>query len=103
MNFTIVNMERDLSTDGVITAHYNATLIDGQDDAYSASMYGSVSFKPNPESSDFTPYEDLTEQQVVVWVKEALGREQLEEMQAVLQANIDQQKAPKVADGLPWA
>ena len=49
-------------TDVVITAEWRCN---GTDETYSGTCYGSCSFAP--PSGSFTPYEDLTEQQVLDW------------------------------------
>jgi hypothetical protein len=103
-NWTIQAMDcvpqEDGHTDVVVVAHWNVSASDG---TYTSSVYGTQSFTYNPESS-FTPYEDLTQEQVVGWVQEAMGEEQV----ASLEANLDQQIAnqinpPIVTPPLPWA
>src|SRR6056297_680089 len=49
---------------GVVTAHWDVTLTDGD---YTARRHGSAFFRPLPEGSDYTPFEDLTEEQVIGW------------------------------------
>jgi hypothetical protein len=48
------------------------------------------------------PFKDLTEATVIGWVKEQLGEEKLQEIGAALQEQIENQRAPKVASGMPW-
>ena len=48
------------------------------------------------------PFDQLTEQMVVSWVKEKIGTDKVAEIEAALQAQIDQQHAPANAAGLPW-
>jgi hypothetical protein len=50
-------------TDVVITADWRCN---GSQDNYSGTCYGSTSFAP-PSGSGFTPYEDLTQDQVLSW------------------------------------
>jgi hypothetical protein len=48
-------------------------------------------------------FADLTEEVVVGWVKEALGgEEKVAEIEAALQAQIDEKVAPTKAAGVPW-
>jgi hypothetical protein len=49
-------------TDVVITADWRCN---GTQDNYSSTCYGSCSFQP--PSGEFTPYEDLTQEQVLSW------------------------------------
>jgi len=47
-------------------------------------------------------YEDITEAQVVEWVKKAMGAEQLAELEANLDSQIEALKNPTQAAGVPW-
>ena len=97
--FKITQMDR-LTADGfVVTVHWTASQVDGD---YSASTYSTVSFTEQPGQS-LIPYEDLTEAQVIQWVKDSLGSEGLAAIDTALANNIADQKAPKVAAGVPWA
>jgi hypothetical protein len=83
-------------TDVVITADWRCN---GTQDQYSGTCYGSASFAPPSES--FTPYEDLTEQQVLDWCY-ANGVDQ-----SAIEANVtaqinDQINPPVIAPPLPW-
>ena len=94
-NWTIPQMDR-LTTDGfVITVHYNVT---ATDDTYSASTYGTVSYTQEP-GEQYTPYDQLTEAQVVGWVQNSLGKDTVE---SSLQSQIDLQKHPVQESGTPW-
>jgi hypothetical protein len=84
-------------TDVVITADWRCN---GSQDQYSGTCYGSTSFAP--PSGDFTPYEDLTQDQVLGWCF-ANGVDQ-----AAIEANVSQQiqnqiNPPVIAPPLPWA
>ena len=96
MNWSIAQLERDTADDGVVTAHYRVTLVDGD---YTASSYGTCGFTPEPSDPAFTPFQDLTEADVIEWVKDSLDVEAIE---TGLTAQIEEQKAPKVAAGVPW-
>ncbi len=83
-------------TNVVITADWRCN---GTQDQYSGTCYGSCSFAPPTDS--FTPYEDLTEQQVLDWCYEN-GVDQ-----AAIEANVTQQindqiNPPVVTLPLPW-
>jgi hypothetical protein len=81
---------------GVVTAHWDVTLTDGD---YSARRYGSASFQPDASSDDYTPFEDLTEEQVIGWVQSTLD---VEEVENSLLAQIEEQKNPATLKGLAW-
>jgi len=96
--WAIANLERETADGYVFTAHYTVAANDG---TYSSSAYGSIGFQ-RPEN--LIPFADLTEEIVIGWVKEALGGdEKVTEIETALQAQIDEQRAPSKAAGVPWA
>ena len=52
--------------------------------------------------SSFTPYEELTQDQVIGWVKDTLGEEQVTSIETGLATQIEQKLHPTDAQGLPW-
>jgi hypothetical protein len=48
------------------------------------------------------PFADLTPEVVIGWVKEKFGDEKVTEIEAALQSQLDQQRTPTKASGLPW-
>ena len=94
--WNIANLERETSDGYVFTAHYT---IDANDGTYSAGAYGSIGLE-RPET--LISYSDLTKELVVGWVKDKLGTEQVETIEAALQAQLDEQHAPTKAAGMPW-
>jgi hypothetical protein len=96
--WAIANLERETDDGFVFTAHYTVNANDG---TYSSGAYGSIGFE---RPDNLIPYADLTEETVIAWVKEALGGdEKVGEIEAALQAQIDEQHAPTKAAGVPWA
>jgi len=83
-------------TDVVITADWRCN---GSQDQYSGTCYGSASFQP--PTGNFTPYEDLTEQQVLDWCF-ASGVDQKAIEANVTQQIADQINPPVIAPPLPW-
>ena len=84
-------------TDVVVTAGWRCN---GVQDTYNATIYSTCSF-PMPEGT-FTPYADLTQEQVLGWCY-ANGVDQAA-TEAAIQANIDNQiNPPIVQPPLPWA
>ena len=95
--WTISTLERELSDGGVIVAHWRATDVDGD---YSASSYGTCGFTYDASASDFTPYDQLTQDQVLGWCwNDGVDKDATE---ASLAANINDQKNPTQANGVPW-
>ena len=84
------------NTDVVITADWRCN---GTDETYSGTCYGSTLFAP--PSGSFTPYPDLTQEQVLGWCY-ANGVDQ-----AAIEANVTAQinnqiNPPVVSLPLPW-
>ena len=95
----IANLERETADGFVYTAHYTVDAV-SDDQVYRSGAYGSIGFQ-RPEN--LIPFADLTEELVVSWVQEALGGEdKVNEIQAALQAQIDEQRNPTKAAGVPW-
>jgi hypothetical protein len=98
--WTIANLERQLSTGGVTVAHWRVTESETVgEDTFTASSYGTCGFTPDADADDFVAYDDLTEEVVMGWVHEEVSQEDTE---AALLANIEGQKNPVSADGMPW-
>jgi len=95
--WNIAQLERETSDGYVYTAHYTVSAVD---DTYSSGAYGSLGFE-RPEG-ELIPFADLTEELVVGWVKEKFGDEKVAEIEAALQAQLDEQRQPTKASGLPW-
>ncbi len=83
-------------TDVVITADWRCN---GTDGTYSGTCYGSASFAPPTDL--FTPYEDLTQDQVLSWCfANGVNKTAIE---ANVTAQIaDQINPPVIAPPLPW-
>ena len=93
----IAQLERETADGFVFTAHYT---VDANDGTYSAGAYGSIGLE-RPET--LVPFADLTEEQVVGWVKAAIGGDdKVAEVEAALQKQLDEQAAPTKASGTPW-
>jgi hypothetical protein len=93
----INTLERETDDGFVFTAHYTVNANDG---TYSAGAYGSIGFQ---RPDNLIPYNQLQEDTVIGWVKEALGGdEKVAEIEAALQAQIDEQRSPSKAAGVPW-
>ena len=95
--WNIANLERETADGCVYVAHYTANAADG---TYSAGAYGSLGLE---RGGQLIPFADLTEATVVGWVKEKLTEEKVAEIEAALQAQLDEQRQPTKAGGLPWS
>jgi hypothetical protein len=96
MEFTWNVVEMNRNTDGgfVTTVHYTVNAVDGE---FTASTYGTVGY--TQEDKSYTPFADLTKEQVIGWVKDSLGKDTVE---TSLAAQIEAQKNPVQESGLPW-
>ena len=95
--WTITQCDR-LTSDGFITtAHWTASATDGD---YTASVYATCSFTKPEGNVDLTPYDAITEQDVLGWCW-ANGVDK-DATEAALAANIALQKNPVTATGTPW-
>ena len=92
ITWNISQLDRQTSDGFVTTAHWQAVATDGD---YSASVINTCSWTGEPT----VPYDSLTQDDVLAWVWQSVDKEAVE---AALEAQIDEQKAPKIASGLPW-
>jgi len=92
--------EKDGEQDVVFTVHWRCN---GADGAYSGTNYGTQAVVID-QDAPFTPYADLTQDQVIGWVQDAMGAERVAEIEANVAAQIENQKNPPVVTPpLPWA
>lgn len=92
--------ELDGKTDVVFTVHWQ---LNGTDGTYAGRVYGSQGITLT-EGATFTPYADLTEAQVIGWVQDALGEEQVASYEANVAQQIENQiNPPVVTPPLPWS
>jgi len=100
----INTLEREVSDGYVYTAHYSVVgisdTLDPKGNPYNSGAYGSVGFQ-RPDT--LIPFADLTEDQVIGWVKEALGgADKVAEIEAALEARIAELISPSKINGVPW-
>jgi hypothetical protein len=86
------------NTDVVFNVHWTCS---GTDGAYNASVYSTCAV-PAPTGSAFTPYANLTQEQVLGWIwADGVDKAVTE---AAVQQQIDSQiNPPVVTPKLPWA
>jgi hypothetical protein len=91
----------DHLADGFVThVVYLVTAKDGEAEAWHR---GQIEYDTPGDA--FTPLQDLTEDQVVAWVLDHLGPEQVQHISGLLATQIDHQLNPPVAPKsipLPW-
>ena len=97
----ISTLKRNTADGIVFVANYT---VNAADDTYSAGAYGSIGLEAPAEGDTVIPYADLTADTVIGWVKERLGgAEKVAQVEAALQAQIDEQRTPTKASGVPWS
>ena len=85
----------------VVNAYYDVTGVDG---IYTASLSNVAQFS-TASVSPFIPYEDLTNDIVIGWIKSGLGVDGVSNIEACIQGQIDSQINPPVTPEntpLPW-
>lgn len=96
----IAQLERETADGYVYTAHYTVDAV-SDDQVYRAGAYGSIGLE-RPEG-EMIPFSELQEDLVITWVKHKLTGEKVAEIEAALQGQLDEQRAPSKAQGVPWA
>jgi hypothetical protein len=103
ITWKINNLERQ-TFDGLVTVvHWSASAVDTIDEGeqvavYQASIVNTQALERGDDS--FVNYDTLTEETVLGWLWEKVDKEAVE---AALEAQIEAQKAPVSANGLPWS
>jgi len=95
VTWTISTLERN-TDDGVVVAHWRASDADGE---HTGSSYGSCGFTPDADADGYTAYADITEAQVIGWVKADVDADAIE---ASIASQIADSKAPAISTGVPW-
>jgi hypothetical protein len=93
MELKVNQLDRNTDGDIVTTVHWTAIKTDGE---FTASAYGTVGVEVG---DTVIPFANLTEEVVKTWLAEKLD---LEAMEASLDTQIEAQKNPVTATGLPW-
>ena len=100
MKWKIKNMKRTIEDGLVIKVVFEVMTKDG---ALMATKQNSVSLVGDPSSPDFIPFEQLTEEIVVNWVKNEVDVNEIEsEVQAILDRKIVKRNSVTTKSGLPW-
>jgi hypothetical protein len=93
--WTITQCDRLTADNFITTAHWTATAVDGD---YTASIYSTCSWA---DGSPTVPYADVTEAEVLDWCwNNGVDKDATE---ASLAAQIELQKNPVTATGVPWS
>ena len=99
MEFKIVQLERQLPSGGITTAHWTVSKTVGD---VTVSSYGAQGFQPDASATNFVAFPQVTEAQVIEWVKAAMGPEGVAALETSLDAQIAAIQTPATATGMPW-
>ena len=84
-------------TDVVYNVHWIVTgtsdTLDPDGNAYTATSIGTQTISTD-DITDFTPFADLTNADVVAWTKEAMGADQVTALETNIQSQIDSEITP---------
>ena len=84
-------------TDVVYNVHWIVTgtsdTLDPDGNAYTATSIGTQAISTD-DITDFTPFDDLTNADVVAWTKEAMGADQVTALETNIQSQIDSEITP---------
>ena len=102
--WSINTLERELSDGYVFVAHYSVSAVssslDPEGNPYRQGAYGSVGLE-RPEG-DLIAFESLDQDTVIGWVTAKLGGdEKVAEIEAALQARLDEVMTPTKINGVP--
>lgn len=97
ITWTILNVLRNAATGAIVEALVECV---GEKDGQSAAVRAKASFVANPDSPDFIPVDQVTEDIVIGWAKEVLGEAVME--WKVTEA-IEALNKQTYVNGLPWS
>ena len=97
--WSIADLNRKTEDGYVFTVHWR---LDATNGVYTEGAYGSVGLE-RPDT--LIPFDSLTPETVIQWVKDHYGAEKVTEVEEALAARIAEKESPTEANGLPssWA
>ena len=97
--WSIADLNRKTEDGYVFNVHWR---LDASNGVYSEGAYGSVGLE-RPDT--LIPFDSLTPETVIQWVKDHYGEEKVTEVEEALAARIAEKERPTQANGLPssWA
>ena len=108
--WSVSNMTHNDSDGGVILAYWSCVAASDGTPSYTATEGGKLRLTPDPSSSDYIAYADLTEADVLGWVYNSLieGDETADEAKARIEAdrtakvNAQITRNADTSNGVPW-
>ena len=107
VTWTVVQLERNASDDGVIVAHWRVSdseEVGTGDDAVThyGSSYGTSGFTPDPDADGFVAFADIEEATAIQWCKDSMGEEAVTSIEQSIANQIAESKAASVVAEVPW-
>jgi len=85
-------IEKDNEADVVYNVHWRVTgvsdTMDPENNPYQATSIGTQTLNSDPES-EFIPFDQVTNEEVVAWTQEAMGEEQVANIEAGIDSQIE--------------
>lgn len=98
--WVIKTLERT-TADGVVHAVNYGIIAEDETGIYRSSAFGTIGLEP-PDPDNMVNYADLTPELVIQWVQDKLGEETIGNALMALQTDLDEQRTPTKALGVPW-
>ena len=106
-NWKVSELSRVVADGFVVKVRYEVEAIDGE---HSASVHDVVTYNQADSAlkisetpgAQLIPFDQLTEQVVIGWVKETVTEYGVASIEAALSKSIEAKKHPTVVTGLPW-
>lgn len=104
IEWRVLSMNCFANQDGLTDVVYEINwLCYATDGTYDGATQGFVVVEYNPDAP-YTPFNELTQDQVLVWVKNALGEIAVSQYEAQAISYAEEKASPKiVTPPLPWA
>ena len=99
--WTVSQVERN-TDNGVNQVHWYASKTDTVDAVdHSGRSYGSISFAPDTTAAGYISWDVLTKSDVLSWIAASLGSETVASLEAAIESQIAESKAPSILFGYP--
>jgi hypothetical protein len=104
IEWKVENLVRETATGIVTLVDWRVTVSETREDVTKSAAAIGMQALPaiDPESQDFIAFEDLTEETVIVWLKDVLSAEYVTSLETKLESEVDNLFEPITTIGKPW-
>lgn len=103
-NWTVTSLLVKPQADGFTDVVYIVNWLASDTDGTNEARRGGKTEVPTPAGGTFVPFDQLTEAEVIGWVKTQLGAEEVAKIETDLAAQIAYMASPPIVEmPLPWA